>query len=189
MNQFILCCYNTLSYKYEINDMQIMNSLLQLFMYYIWNYNFIQVNFWWLKCYVHMIIESIESLNDNSSDFITEEQCIFQSDNAAFINHFDNYKWCDLELADLIFFKYCMLMQVKTSNDNIAFNIKFNFKHSKNHIHIQYLICFESQIKTVSFNNQIFLYQIKKKSIQENYSMTNAIKNNLAEMLLRFFVF
>ena len=82
-----------------------------------------------------------------------------------------------------------MLMQVKTSNDNIAFNIKFNFKHSKNHIHIQYLICFESQIKTVSFNNQIFLYQIKKKSIQEDYLIINAIKNDFIEILLKFFVF
>ena len=82
-----------------------------------------------------------------------------------------------------------MLVQVKKSNDDIAFNIEFDFKHSKNHIHIQYLIHFKFQIKIVSFNSQFFLYQIKKKSIQENHSIINVIKNDLAEMLLKFFVF
>ena len=81
-----------------------------------------------------------------------------------------------------------MLMQVKKNNDDITFNIEFNFKHSKNHIHIQCLTHFESQIKIVSFNNQFFLYQIKKKSIQEDHLMINAIKNDLAEVLLKFFV-
>ena len=136
MNQFIFHCYNILSHKHKINDVQITNFLLQLLIYYIQNYNFVQVNFWWLRQYVHMVIEFIESLNDNSSDFIAEEQCIFQSDNVTFISHFDNYKWCDSELADLIFFEYCMLVQVKKSNDDTAFNIKFDFKHFKNHTHI-----------------------------------------------------
>ena len=81
-----------------------------------------------------------------------------------------------------------MLIQVKTSDDDITFNIKFNFKHSKNHTHIQYLICFKFQIKIVSFNSQLSLYQIKKKNIQKNHLMINAIKNNLAEVLLKFFV-
>ena len=82
-----------------------------------------------------------------------------------------------------------MLVQVKKSDDDTAFNIEFDFKHSKNHTHIQCLICFESQIKIVSFNSQFFLYQTEKKSIQKNHSMINAIKNNLAEVLLKFFVF
>ena len=58
-------------------DVQIMNFLLQLLTYYTWNYNFVQVNFWWLRHYMHMTIEFIESLNDNFSDFIAEKQCIF----------------------------------------------------------------------------------------------------------------
>ena len=110
MNQFVLYCYNILSHEYEISNVQIVNFLLQLLIYYTWNYNFIQVNFWWLRHYVHMIIEFIESLNDNFSNFIIEEQCIFQSDNVIFISCFDNYKWCDSELADFIFFEYCMLV-------------------------------------------------------------------------------
>ena len=89
-----------------------------------------------MRCYVHVTIESIKSLNDNFSDFITEKQCIFQSDNAASINHFDNYKWHDSELADFIFFEYCMLVQVKRNDDDTAFNIKFDFKYSKSHTHI-----------------------------------------------------
>ena len=82
-----------------------------------------------------------------------------------------------------------MLVQVKRSDDNIIFNIEFDFKYSKSHTHIQYLTCFESQIRTVSFNDQLSLYQTEKKSIQEDYLMINIIKNDLAEMLLRFFVF
>ena len=82
-----------------------------------------------------------------------------------------------------------MLVQVKKNDDDITFNIEFNFKHSKNHTHIQCLTYFESQIRTISFNDQLFLYQTEKKSIQEDYLMTNAIKNDLAEVLLKFFVF
>ena len=81
-----------------------------------------------------------------------------------------------------------MLVQVKKNDDDTTFNIKFDFKHSKNHTHIQHLICFESQIRIVSFNNQLSLYQTEEKSIQENHSITNTIKNNLAEMLLKFFI-
>ena len=81
-----------------------------------------------------------------------------------------------------------MLVQVKKSDDDTAFNIEFDFKHSKNHTHIQCLICFESQIRTVSFNDQLSLYQTEEKSIQEDHSTINAIKNDLAEVLLKFFV-
>ena len=81
-----------------------------------------------------------------------------------------------------------MLVQVKKSENDTAFDIEFDFKHSKSHTHLQHLICFKSQIRTVCFNDQLFLYQTEKKSVQEDHSTTNAIKNDLAEMLLRFFV-
>ncbi len=82
-----------------------------------------------------------------------------------------------------------MLVQVKKNNNDIISDIEFDFKYFKNHIHIQCLTHFKSQIRTVNFNNQLFLYQIEKKSIQENHLITNIIKNNLAEILLKFFIF
>jgi len=188
MDQFALRCYNTLSHEREISGVQIANSLLQLPTYYTRNYNFVQVNLWWLRRYVRMAIESIESLDGNSPDSIAEEQCTFQPGNAAPISRFDNYKWRGPELADLTFFEYCMLVQVKRSDDGTAFDIEFDSKHPKSHTHIQRLARFESQIRTVSFNGQLSLYQTEEESIQGGHPVTNAIKNDLAEVLLGFFV-
>ena len=137
---------------------------------------------------MRMAIESIESLNGNSSDFIAEEQCTFQPGDSAPISYFDNYKWRGLELAGLTFFEYCMLVQVKRSDDDTAFDIEFDSKHSKSHTHLQCLARFKSQIRTVCFNGQLSLYQTEEESVQGGHPTTNAIKNDLAEVLLRFFV-
>jgi hypothetical protein len=44
VDQFVLRCFNTLSYDREISGVQIVNSLLRLPTYYTENYNFAQVN-------------------------------------------------------------------------------------------------------------------------------------------------
>ena len=47
-DDFVLRCFNSLSHDREISGVQVASSLLQLPTYYTSNYNFVQVNLWWL---------------------------------------------------------------------------------------------------------------------------------------------
>jgi hypothetical protein len=58
MDHFELRCFNILSHDREISGVQIASTLLQLPTYYTVNYNFVQVNLWWLRQYVRSMIES-----------------------------------------------------------------------------------------------------------------------------------
>ncbi len=187
-DQFALRCFNSLASDREISGVQIANSLLQLPTYYTRNYNFAQVNLWWLRRYVRTAIESIESLTGISPDSVAEEQCTFQPGNATPISRFDNYKWRGLELADFTFFEYCMLVRVKRIDDATTFDISFDPKHPRSRTHIQGLAHMESQIMTVHFNGELSQYQTEENSIKGGHPITNAIKNDLAEVLLGFFV-
>jgi len=55
-------------------------------------------------------------------------------------------------------------------------------------IYIQQLAYKHSQIITVHFNGQLSQFQSKEESIQGGHLTTNAIKNDLAEVLLGLFL-
>ena len=90
IDQFAFRCFNTLSHDHKISSVQIASSLLQLPSYYIANDNFVQVNLWWLRLYVHAAI--VESQAIDSTSFIGKEQYAFQPRAKAPISCFDNYK-------------------------------------------------------------------------------------------------
>src|SRR5436305_2466683 len=88
---FELRCFNSLSER-EVSSPQVTSSLLQLPTHYTDNYNFVQVNLWWLRKYVCMAIDSFESLYRSSSESIGEEQCLFDHGEKSLVSRFDNYK-------------------------------------------------------------------------------------------------
>ncbi len=188
MDQFALRCFNTLSHDREISGVQIANSLLQLPTYYTLNYNFVHVNLWWLRRYVRMAIESIGSLFDSSSDSIGEEECTFQSKDTAPVSRFDNYKWRGLGLAHLTFFEYCMLVEIKRRPDATTSDLEFHPNHPKSNTHVQQIVRTKSQVKTVCFNGQFSQYQTQEDSVRGGHPNTTAIKNDLAEVQLGFFL-
>jgi hypothetical protein len=57
MGQFALRCFNS-SHDREVSGVQIASSLLRLPTYYTHNYNFVQVNLWWLRRYVRATTHS-----------------------------------------------------------------------------------------------------------------------------------
>jgi hypothetical protein len=75
MDQFALRCFSTLSHDREISGVQIASSLLQIPTYYTNNYNFVQVNLWWLRQYVQAAM--VEPASKDSTDLIGEEQCAY----------------------------------------------------------------------------------------------------------------
>jgi hypothetical protein len=158
MDQFALRCFNTLSHDREVSGVQIASSLLQLPTYYTRNYNFVQVNLWWLRRYMQAAIQSNEPAADSSSDPMSEEQCAYPPGDKTPVSRFDNYKWRGLHLACLSFFEYCMLVQTKTMRNAIAADLQFDPKHST---HVQRLARSKSQIMAVTFNDNLLTYHPK----------------------------
>jgi len=133
-------------------------------------------------------MESIESLSQNSSESTGEEQCTFQPGETAPVSRFDNYIWRGPYLAHLTFFEYCMLVQTKKKDDARASDLEFEREHPKSGTLVQRLACSQSQVMTVHFNGQLSEFQSEEESIQGGHPTTNAIQNDLAEVLLGFFM-
>jgi hypothetical protein len=76
IDQFALRYFNTLSHDSKISSVQMVSSLVQLLTYYTSNYNFIQVNLWWLRKYVHAAVNTVESLGKSTTNLIDKEQCV-----------------------------------------------------------------------------------------------------------------
>jgi hypothetical protein len=66
MDQFALRSFNTLSHDQEISAVQIASSLLQKPNHYTNNYNFVQINLWWLRQYVRSLMDLTTPLTDDS---------------------------------------------------------------------------------------------------------------------------
>jgi hypothetical protein len=130
MDQFALRCFNSLSCDREISGVQIANTLLQLPTYYTETYNFVAVNLWWLRKYVQVAIESIDSCPDDSNS-MGEEHCTFQLGNILPVNRFDNYKWRGPHLAKLSFYEYCMLVETKSIREATTYDTEFDKNHLK----------------------------------------------------------
>src|SRR6266850_2948638 len=188
--QFPLKCYNSLSQDREISGVQVASSLLQLPTYYTANYNLVQANLWGLRQHARSAIESKDSLLHASSESIDEEQCVLNNTSKHPINRFDNYKLRGSALADLPFFEYCMLVDIiKVSKDNTGpSDIPFDPKHPNNNTHIQHLVSKLSQIKTVHFNGSLSQFETEEETIPKGHPLTLEIKNDLAEILLGFFL-
>ncbi|PVH68340.1 hypothetical protein DL98DRAFT_631600, partial [Cadophora sp. DSE1049] len=188
MDQFAFRCFNTLSYDREISGVQVASSLLQLPTYYTGNYNFIQVNLWWLRQYVRAVIDPAQSPADDFTDLMGDEQCAYQPGDKAPVSRFDNYKWRGPHLAHLPFFEYCILVQTKSVRDAIAADLEFDPKHPKHGIHVQHLARKKSQVVTVTFNGQLSQFQAEEEGVAGGHPVTAAMRNDLAEVLLGLFV-
>jgi len=186
MDQFALRCFNTLSHDREISGVQIASSLLQMPTYYTDNYNFVQVNLWWLRQYVQAAM--VEPASEDSTDLMGEEQCAYQPGDEAPVSRFDNYKWRGPDLAHLPFFEYCMLVQTKNVRDAIAADVEFDPTHPKHGIQVQRLARKRSQVATVTFNGQLSQFQADEEGVPGGHPVTSAMENDLAEVLLGLFV-
>jgi hypothetical protein len=188
MDQFALRCFNSLSHDREISGVQIASSLLQLPTHYTDNYNFVQVNLWWLRQYVRAAIQPTELLVNVSSDPMGEEQCTYEVGNKAPVSRFGNYKWRGPHLAHLSFFEYCMLVQTRSVRDGIAADVEFDLQHPKHSLYVQRLARKKAQVVTVTFNGQLSQFQAEEESVRGCHPRTIAIDIDLAEVLLGLFI-
>jgi helitron helicase-like protein/PIF1-like helicase len=187
MDQFALRCFNTLSHDREISGVQIANSLLQLPDHYTGNDNFVQVNLWWLRQHVRATMEpTAPPVNDSTP--LGDEQCIYQPGDKVPSSRMDNYRYRGPLLSDLSFFEYHMLVQSKRKQNSIQSDIDFDPAHPRSDRYIQHLATKKSQVLTVTFNGQLSLFQAEEDTVRGGHAETEAIRNDIAEVLLGLFV-
>ena len=188
MDNFAVRCFNTLSHDREISGVQVASTLLQLPTYYKINYTFVRINLWWLRRYVRAIIRPGSLEDSSSSDPMGEEPCTYEAGDTAPISIFDNYKWRGPHLAPLSLFEYGMLVKTKNIRDSTADDVEFDPNHPRYATHVQRLARTPSQVATVTLNGQLTEFQAAEDAVPGGHPKTEAIMNDLAEILLALFV-
>lgn len=188
MDDFALRCFNTLAHDREISGVQVASTLLRLPSYYTVNYNFVSVNLWWLRQYVRALTPP-EALHDRgASNPLQEETCTYQAGDTAPVSLFDNYKWRGTPLASLTFFEYCMMLRMRSKRGTTDTDIEFDPAHPRYSTHTQRIAQTPAQVATVTFKGQLTQFQTDEDSIPGGHPQTDAILNDLAEILLGLFV-
>ena len=126
--------------------------------------------------------------SSDESDPMADEPCSYQAVDNAPVSIFDNYKWRGLQLASLSLFEYCMLTQSKKVQDVTAIDVEFDPSHPKSHTHLQRLVRNKSQMATVTLIGQLSEFQEAEDSVRGGHPATEAIVNDLAEVLLGLFI-
>ncbi|KAJ5100152.1 hypothetical protein N7532_007153 [Penicillium argentinense] len=181
---FALRCFNTLAHDREVSGVQVASKLLQLPSYYTNSYNFVRVNLWWLRQHVRTMLRSDRA---NSAP-MADEPCTYEIGDAAPANIFDNYKWRGPHLACLPFFEYCMLVRTMNVRDAVLDDVDFDVSHPRYLSHVQRLARSKSQVATISFSGQLTEFQPAEDAISGGHPTTEAIINDLAEILLGLFI-
>ncbi|KAJ6087103.1 hypothetical protein N7467_006017 [Penicillium canescens] len=187
IDNFALRCFNSLAHDREVSGVQVASTLLHLPSYYTVNTKFVRVNLWWLRQYVRDLRHRTSTDADDSAR-ISEEPCTFQTKEAVPASLFDNYKWRGVDLATFSFFEYYILVQTGSKRRNLSEHFEFDPRHPKGSACVQHVARSPSQIATVALNGQLTQYQTAEDSIRGGHPMTDAIANDLAEILLGLFV-
>ncbi|KAJ5654961.1 hypothetical protein N7490_001964 [Penicillium lividum] len=187
MDNFALRCFNSLAHDREVSGVQVASTLLHLPNYYTVDTKFVRVNLWWLRQYVRDLRRG-SSANVDTSAGTADEPCTFQAGETAPVSMFDNYKWRGVDLATFSFFEYCMLVQIGRQRRNHHDHFDFDPRHPRCGACVQHVARSPSQVATVAFSGQLTQYQMAEDSIRGGHPMTDAIANDLAEILLGLFV-
>jgi hypothetical protein len=188
MDNFTLCCFNSLSQDRKVSRVQVASTLLQFPSYYTLNYNFSHLNLWWLRRYICAIIQPDHAQQSSPSNAVAEEPCSYDYSASAPASIFDNYKWRGATLTSLSIFEYCMLVRTKRLQDATTDDIPFAEKHPRHRTHLQQLAQSPHQTATVTLQGQLSEFQSSEDTILGGHPTTTVIQNDLTEVLLGLFI-
>lgn len=81
-----------------------------------------------------------------------------------------------------------MLVRTKNVRDAVLDDVDFDVSHPRYLSHVQRLARSKSQVATISFSGQLTEFQPKEDAISGIHPTTEAITNDLAEILLGLFI-
>jgi hypothetical protein len=180
-SKFLLRLYNSIAHDQEISGVEIARSLLQLPAYYT-NNKFVHCNLWRLRLHVRSL------LNTSDTNDLENDRYFLHPRVKTPVNKFDNYKWRGTSLEDYCFFEYAMLVSYCSRKDATSADCLYDPTHPKYEKDIQRLAKIPNQVRTVSFHGYLSQYQNEEESVRHGHPTTLAIQNDLAEILLGFFI-
>ena len=186
-SKFLLRWFNAFALDREVSGVQIASSLLQLPSYYTHDDDFVTVDLWWLRQYVRKAVLSHPHSSEPDSG-MEEENCLLDPYHSAPVSRFDDYRWRGEGLASLSFYEYCMLVQRRPKNTSRPSDMDFHPNHPRSRNQVQRLVTDPSYMMTVRFTGQLTLFQSAEDAVRGGHPDTTAMENDVAEILLGFFV-
>jgi PIF1-like helicase len=185
---FLLRTYNALAHDREISGVQIASSLLQLPAYYTALHNFVNIHVGWLREYVRNMMTLPNTPAVVAFPAMGDEHCLVEPTDSAPVSRFDDYKWRGDELGSLCFYEYCMLVQRIQIRNSLPSHIPFHRSHPRHSQQVQRLATRREQVKTVTFQRSLSLFQSEEDKVRKGHPTTEAMQNDFAELFLGFFV-
>jgi hypothetical protein len=178
--KFLLHLYNYLAHGQEISGVQIASSLLQFPGHYASYSKFAHVHLSHLRSHFRALLQGSSTSEDDS--------CMLHARTCLPKNRFDNYRWRGESLKDFSFFEYCMLVQTGPMRDASSADCPYDTTHPKHSAEVQRLVKTLNQISTVCVHGSLSQFQQEEEKVPRGHTITSAIKNDVAEVLLAFFV-
>ena len=188
MDKFALRCFNSFSNDREISGVQVASTLLQLPTFYTVNDKFISIDLWWLRRYIRAAIHAQSPSNDGTSLPTDEEPCRYEAGEPEPVSVFDNYKWRGGPLASLSLYEYTMLVQTRHQRNARFDDVSFDASHPRSGTLTQHLARNHSVLATVAFVGHLTEFQVEEDSVPGGHPRTDAIMEDMAEILLGLFV-
>jgi Helitron helicase-like domain at N-terminus/PIF1-like helicase len=182
-SKFLLRWYNSLAHDQEISGVQIASRLLGFPTHYSNYSNFVHVGLWSLRLFFRSLLQI-----PSASDGLDGQRCILRAHGDMPLSKFDNYRWRGPWLQHYCFYEYCMLVRRCPVGDATSIDCPYDPEHPKYGKDVQRLAKTSSQVSTVCFHGSLSDFQDEEERVQRGHPNTPAIKNDLAEILLAFFV-
>lgn len=182
--KFLLRWYNSLAHDQEISGVQIASTLLKLPSHYTNFTKFVNVNLSTLRSCIRALLHS----GTGSNDILAAETCFMHVNGRKAFNRLDNYRFRGHILGDFCFFEYCMLVRPCRMQESVSNDCQYDSQHPKYSTQIQRLAKSRSQMRTVCYHGQLSQCQNEEEQVRRGHPTTLAIRNDLAEILLAFFV-
>ena len=117
-----------------------------------------------------------------------EEPCRYEAGESEPVSVFDNYKWRGSLLASLSLYEYTMLVQTRNQQSARSDDVSFDPSHPRSETLIQHLARNHSDLATVAFVGHLTEFQVEEDSVSGGHPRTDAIMEDMAEILLGLFV-
>jgi len=180
--KYLLRLYNVLAHEQEISGEQIASVLSQFPSRYTNCEKFSHVGIYRLRRHIRVLLQILPV------DELAEDPCVLPVRSQKPVDRFDNYRWRGEILKNYSFFEYCMLVQRSPRREASTSDCLYDETHPNFETHVQRPAKTSAQIHTVCLHGQLSEFQEEEESVKRGHTITAAIRNDLAEVLLAFFV-
>jgi hypothetical protein len=180
---FSLRVFNRMALDREVSGVQVASSLLKLPDYYAPRSELRRINLYYLRRRFEALIR-----RSTDDDGINEERVSVTWATRAKISIFDDYKYRGAVLKSLCLYEYVKLVRKRSAEDRTERDLDFDPRHPEHGLKSQIIRDKKSKKITVALLGQLSPYQDVEDDMPGGHPETQAMRNDLAGILLPLFV-